>query len=36
MRILQLTSDWKWTGPAEPMLRLAEAQRARGHSVVMA
>jgi glycosyltransferase involved in cell wall biosynthesis len=36
LRILQLTSDWKWTGPAEPMLRLAEAQRARGHSVVMA
>jgi len=35
MRILQLTSDWKWTGPAEPMLRLAEAQRARGHTVVM-
>lgn len=36
MRILQLTSDWKWTGPAEPMLRLAEAQRARGHTVAMA
>ncbi len=35
LKILQLTSDWKWTGPAEPMLRLAEAQRARGHSVVM-
>ncbi len=36
MRILQLSSDWKWTGPAEPMLRLAEAQRARGHTVAMA
>jgi glycosyltransferase involved in cell wall biosynthesis len=36
MRILQLTSDWKWTGPAEPMLRLAEAQRVRGHAVAMA
>jgi glycosyltransferase involved in cell wall biosynthesis len=36
MRILQLTSDWKWTGPAEPMLRLAEAQRARGNTVAMA
>jgi L-malate glycosyltransferase len=35
LRILQLTSDWKWTGPAEPMLRLAEAQRARGHTVAM-
>ncbi len=33
MRILQLTSDWKWTGPAEPMLRLGLAQRARGHEV---
>ncbi|MBS1104544.1 MAG: glycosyl transferase group 1 [Deltaproteobacteria bacterium] len=36
LKILQLSSDWKWTGPAEPMLRLAEAQRARGHTVVMA
>ncbi|MCP3983967.1 MAG: glycosyltransferase [bacterium] len=33
LRVLQLTSDWKWTGPAEPMLRLAEGQRARGHQV---
>lgn len=30
MKILQLTSDWKWTGPAEPMLLLLEALRARG------
>lgn len=36
MRILQLTSDWKWTGPAEPMLRLALGQRARGHGVALA
>lgn len=36
MRILHLTSDWKWTGPAEPMLRLAAAQRARGHAVALA
>ena len=36
MRILQLTSDWKWTGPAEPMLRLSEALRARGHAVSLA
>jgi glycosyltransferase involved in cell wall biosynthesis len=35
VRILQLTSDWKWTGPAEPMLRLAETLRARGHDVAM-
>ena len=36
MRILQLTSDWKWTGPAEPMLRLSEALRSRGHTVSLA
>ncbi|MCP5057388.1 MAG: glycosyltransferase family 4 protein [bacterium] len=36
LRVLQLTSDWKWTGPAEPMLRLAEGQRARGHQVWLA
>ena len=36
MRILQVTSDWKWTGPAEPMLRLALALRERGHDVALA
>lgn len=33
MKILQLVSDWKWTGPAEPMLVLTRALRARGHEV---
>lgn len=33
MKILQLVSDWKWTGPAEPMLVLMEALRRRGHRV---
>ncbi len=33
MKILQLVSDWKWTGPAEPMLVLTAALRARGHQV---
>lgn len=33
MRILQLTSDWKWTGPAEPMLQLALGQQQRGHEL---
>ncbi|MCH2172392.1 glycosyltransferase [Myxococcota bacterium] len=33
MRILQLTSDWKWTGPADPMLGLLLALRERGHDV---
>jgi glycosyltransferase involved in cell wall biosynthesis len=32
-RILQLSGDWKWTGPAEPMLGLARALRTRGHEV---
>jgi L-malate glycosyltransferase len=33
VRVLQLFSDWKWTGPAEPMLQLARALRDRGHRV---
>jgi len=33
LRILQLVSDWKWTGPAEPMVVLSRALRARGHGV---
>jgi len=33
VRILQVTHDWKWTGPAEPMLRLCEALRERGHAI---
>ena len=33
MNILHLTSDWKFTGPAEPMLIGGEALRARGHRV---
>lgn len=36
MKVLHVTSDWKWTGPAEPMLRLALAQRDAGHTVDLA
>ncbi len=36
MRILQLSSDWKWTGPAAPMVQLAAAQREAGHEVALA
>lgn len=36
MKILHVTSDWKWTGPAEPMLRLALALRQRGCAVEIA
>ena len=33
MKILHLTGDWKWTGPAEPMLNAVVGLRARGHRV---
>lgn len=33
MKILHTTADWKWTGPAEPMLNAVQALRARGHDV---
>src|SRR3972149_766429 len=36
VRVLHVVSDWKWTGPAEPMLLLAGAQRARGDEVALA
>jgi len=36
VRVLHVVSDWKWTGPAEPMLLLAAAQRARGDEVALA
>jgi glycosyltransferase involved in cell wall biosynthesis len=35
-RILQLSSDWKWTGPAEPMLALAGALRESGAALWLA
>jgi glycosyltransferase involved in cell wall biosynthesis len=33
MKILELTSDWKWTGPAEPLVHAVLGLRARGHAV---
>ncbi len=33
MKILALTSDWKWTGPAEPLVHAVTGLRARGHEV---
>lgn len=36
MKILLLVSDWKWTGPAEPILVLMAALRRRGHRVELA
>jgi glycosyltransferase involved in cell wall biosynthesis len=36
VKILHLTADWKWTGPAEPMLHAIVGLRARGHDVDLA
>jgi glycosyltransferase involved in cell wall biosynthesis len=36
MKILHLFSDWKWTGPAEPVVNLCQALQQRGHEVVLA
>jgi glycosyltransferase involved in cell wall biosynthesis len=36
VKVLHVTGDWKWTGPAAPMLQLLLAQRARGHEVELA
>jgi glycosyltransferase involved in cell wall biosynthesis len=36
LKILQLFSDWKWTGPAEPVLILCKELERRGHEVTLA
>ncbi len=36
MKILHLFSDWKWTGPAEPVLNLCKELENRGHDVTLA
>ena len=36
MKILHLFSDWKWTGPAEPVLSLCKGLEKRGHQVTFA
>jgi glycosyltransferase involved in cell wall biosynthesis len=36
MKVLQLFSDWKWTGPAEPVLSLCETLPAEGIDVTIA
>ncbi|OPY78526.1 MAG: Spore coat protein SA [Syntrophorhabdus sp. PtaU1.Bin058] len=36
MKILQLFSDWKWTGPAEPVVSLCEVMNAQGIDVTLA
>ena len=36
MKILHLFSDWKWTGPAEPVINLCKGLEKRGHDVTLA
>lgn len=36
MKVLHLFSDWKWTGPAEPVVSLCEALQSRGVDAVLA
>ena len=36
MKVLNLFSDWKWTGPAEPVLSLCEALGNEGVDVILA
>ncbi len=36
MKILHMTADWKWTGPADPMLNAVLGLRERGHQVDLA
>jgi glycosyltransferase involved in cell wall biosynthesis len=36
MKILHLFSNWKWTGPADPVLNLCKGLQDRGHDVTLA
>ena len=36
MKILHLFSDWKWTGPADPIVSLCKELEKRGHEVLLA
>jgi glycosyltransferase involved in cell wall biosynthesis len=36
MKILQLFSNWKWTGPADPVLNLCKGLEKRGHDTILA
>jgi len=36
MNILNLYSDWKWTGPIEPVLNLMKTLKDRGHAITFA
>ena len=36
MKIFHLFSDWKWTGPSEPIVNLCKELEGRGHDVTLA
>jgi glycosyltransferase involved in cell wall biosynthesis len=36
VKILHVSADWKWTGPAEPMLHAVHGLREQGHAVDLA
>jgi glycosyltransferase involved in cell wall biosynthesis len=36
VKIFNLFSDWKWTGPAEPVVNLCQTLQQRGHEVTLA
>jgi glycosyltransferase involved in cell wall biosynthesis len=36
MKILQLFTNWKWTGPADPTVNLCKGLERRGHDVMLA
>ena len=36
MKILHLFSDWKWTGPSEPIVNLCKELERRGHDITLA
>jgi len=36
MKILHLFSDWRWTGPAEPVVQMCLSLQKRGHEVLLA
>lgn len=36
MKILHLYSDWKWTGPAEPVIQMCKSLEEQGHDVLFA
>ncbi len=36
LKILHLFSDWRWTGPAEPVLQMCQGLQGLGHHVLLA